>query len=183
MLARKFNKTGSKNEIRYIYDVNDRLIRKEHYDSTGQLYRINRLHHNEQNWDSDSLLDIKGHVLLVLQQSKADTSGLCLIKWYLNNDSIHSAEQRIMRLSDGSEMSNSTCYSANNCITYIYQYTEGRKIRMETWVLLPEFNSPLLTESEEYAYDEYNRITSTIRFLEPDHRNISILRHYYYPIR
>lgn len=182
LLVKKVNRDKKKDEIRYFYDTNDRLVRKEVRDSTGQLQRVNRISYSGNNWESDSLFDQQGKLLLVLKQNEGDTSGLYIIKWFFNNDSLPSAEQRIKRLADNTELSNSTCYAPDNCITFVYHYRERRRTLMETWVLQPEFNSPRLTESEEYIYNDSGKISSTIRFLEPDHRNTAILRHFYYSI-
>jgi hypothetical protein len=182
LLVKKVNRDKKKDEIRYFYDTSDRLIRKEVRDSTGQLQRINHISYSGNNWESDSLFDEAGRLLLVLKQNEGDSTGLYIIKWYFNYESVPSAEQRIKRLPDNTELSNSTCYAPDNCITFVYYYREGRRTLMETWVLQPELSSPRLTESEEYIYDTSGKLSSTIRFFEPDHRNTAVLKHYYYTV-
>lgn len=181
-IVRKQQFESGKSTTHFYYDSQQRLVRKERYDSTGHLQRIHKISYTGRYWSTDTLCDASGKTLLRLQQEATTTPGLYLVRWFFHADSVSSAEQRIQKDTTDAEISNSTCYAPDNCITYVFKYLEGRKLSMETWVLQPELNTPKLKETEEYAYSVDGQLIASTRFLEPEHRITAIFRYVKIPL-
>lgn len=169
-LLRKEKFVSPRSRVDYLYTEGGVLYRKEHYLATGELQKTNRITSDSSgNWHTDSLVDNQGRVLFVFRRTPTDNPNTYQVEWFYKGDASPSTRQLIQTDTAGNELSNSTCYSAESCVTYRFYYAGNRKLKYELWVLDPTQNSPVLKETEEYYYSTGDQPTGSVRFMEPEH--------------
>ena len=161
------------------YDERGQLIIKQHRTRDGITGKTNKITYDSNGvWMTDSLLDTDGRTLLILKKSKLNESNRFRIDWFFNDDTASGAYQIIQEDDSGLELSNTTCYAHESCITYRFFYNKGRKVRQEIWVLDEARGLPLLRETEEFYYGNNDELPSgSVRFVEPEHRSTAHFRY------
>lgn len=161
-----------KSSIEYRYNEKNVLVEKIHRDENGVHLKSNYIYSDENgSWHTDSLIDVKGKLWYVFKRAPAQKPNRFIIEWFYKLDATPSSRQIIQYDEEYHEVSNSTCYTADNCVTYVYFYQGNRKVRSEFWAMEGANAQPVLKETEEFAYDEESgdQATSSVRFLEPAH--------------
>ncbi len=173
----KFGQPGS--SVEYLYNERGHLNRKVHRNHVGEIQKTNYIYSDSSgSWYCDSLIDKSGILLFVFRRTPAKTENTYQIEWFYKKDTVASSRQLLHYDSNGNELSNSTCYSADNCISYRFFYSGNRKLSSELWVLTENGSNPVLRETEEYYYsDEDDLPEGSIRFSEPGHRRIGSYRY------
>ncbi|MFN8152695.1 MAG: hypothetical protein U0Y08_00235 [Bacteroidia bacterium] len=173
-LIRKVKYEPEKTTILYEYDSTGTLISKKHRSSSWELIKTERFTKGENgDWKTDSVFGKRNELLMALLKTKTEDSTLSFINWFYRMEETPMTVQKIKTDGAGNELSNSTCYAVDNCVTYVYRYTNNRKTGVELWVLSPDkAGMPVLTESEELIYDTGGELMARIRFSEPDHEII-----------
>lgn len=165
-----------KSSVEYIYNEKNVLLEKRHRSNDGTHTKSNYIYSDSTgSWHTDSLIDPSGRLLYTFKRTPTSKPNNYMIEWFYKRDPNPSTRQIIQYDEQGKELSNSTCYSADNCVTYVYFYNEGRKIRSEFWVMEGPNAQPVLKETEEFVYGTENskHPTATVRFLEPAHTVIA----------
>jgi hypothetical protein len=165
-----------KSSIEYIYNEKNILTEKRHVNHAGIRTKSNYIYSDSLgSWHTDSLIDSNGKLLYTFKRSPTSKPNNYMIEWFYKKDPNPSTRQIIQYDEQEKELSNSTCYSADNCVTYVYFYNEGRKIRSELWAMEGPNAQPVLKETEEYVYGAENQQqhSALIRFLEPAHTVIA----------
>lgn len=178
----KFNEKGQilyrlkfgehKTSIDYIYNEKKILVKKVHRNELNEITKNNHIYSDSTGfWHTDSLIDYKGKLLYTFKRTPTGKTNNYMIEWFYKNDPNPSSRQIIQYDENGKELSNSTCYSADNCVTYVYFYNQGHKIRTELWAMEGPNSQPILKETEEFIYstESEHHATSSVRFLEPEH--------------
>ena len=171
-LNRKVNLKEGRNFITYEYDSTGRLTGKKHRQPDWTLVKYEKYYFTGGNekWTHDSIFGKTNELLMVLTRQQTLDPGSYLVNWFFRKEASPMTTQIIKEDGQGHELSNSTCYAPDNCITYINRYNQDRKIFVELWVLSPESgSSPILKESEELVYDANGQLTARVRFKEPEH--------------
>lgn len=174
-LVEKIKKGQASGRILYTYDENGKLIRKEHFNESNRLQKQNRIQLDANGeWKQDSLLDNSGKLLYLFKREKrVDRENTWQIDWYFSSDTSASTRQLIQYDAVGNEISNSTCYSADNCITYRFSYQNKHKSYSELWVYQPGGTNPELKETEEWYFENDDYPKGSVRFVEPEHRIVA----------
>ena len=165
-----------KSSIEYIYNEKKILVEKKHRSDDGTHTKSNYIYSDSLgSWHTDSLIDTQGKLLYTFKRTPTSKPDNFMIEWFYKKDPQPSSRQIIQYDENGKELSNSTCYSADNCVTYVYFYNEGRKIRSEFWAMEEPNAQPVLKETEEFVYEKENQQqpSSSLRFLEPTHTLMS----------
>ena len=165
-----------KTSIEYLYNEKNVLVEKRHRSNDGTRTKSNYIYSDSTgSWHTDSLIDSNGKLLYTFKRSPTSNPNNFMIEWFYKRDPNPSTRQIIQYDEHEKELSNSTCYSADNCVTYVYFYNEGRKIRSELWVMEGPNAQPVLKETEEFVYEKENQQqhSALIRFLEPAHTVIA----------
>ncbi|MBL7922821.1 MAG: hypothetical protein JNL88_01345 [Bacteroidia bacterium] len=177
-LSRKIKYGNPAALIDYVYNSSGVLIRKEHRNPAGEIQKINKIYSDANGeWNLDSLQDKNGKTLFVFRRHPGERENTKIVEWFYKNDTLPSTRQLIQSDTMGNELSNSTCYSADNCVTYRFFYNGSRKLKAEMWVLDGTTNAPVLRETEEFYYTEGEFATGSVRFLEPEHLCTSRFRY------
>jgi hypothetical protein len=159
-----------KSSIEYIYNEKNVLVEKRHRSNDGTHTKSNYIYSDSTgSWHTDSLIDTQRKTLYTFKRTPTSKPDNFMIEWFYKSDPNPSSRQIIQYDEKGKELSNSTCYSSDNCVTYVYFYNEGRKIRSEFWVMEGPNAQPILREIEEYYYAEDEFAIGSIRFAEPEH--------------
>lgn len=161
-----------KSSIEYIYNEKNILIEKRHRSNDSTRTKSNYIYSDSTgSWHTDSLIDSNGKLLYTFKRTTTSNPNNFMIEWFYKKDPQPSSRQIIQYDENGKELSNSTCYSADNCVTYVYFYNEGRKIRSEFWAMEGPNAQPVLKETEEFVYEKENQQqpSASVRFLEPAH--------------
>ncbi|MBK7964009.1 MAG: hypothetical protein IPK10_00930 [Bacteroidetes bacterium] len=161
-----------KTSIEYIYNEKNILIKKIHRNDSHEITKYNLIYSDESGfWHTDSLIDPMGKLLYTFKRTPTDKPNNFMIEWFYKRDPNPSSRQIIQYDDQGKELSNSTCYTADNCVTYVFFYHQEHKIRSELWVMEGVDAQPILKETEDFVYSTENahQPTSSIRFSEPDH--------------
>ena len=161
-----------KSSIEYIYTEKNVLVEKKHRSEDGTHTKSNFIYSDSLGtWHTDSLIDTHGKLLYTYKRTPTLKPNNFMIEWFYKKDPQPSSRQIIQYDENGKELSNSTCYSADNCVTYVYFYNEGRKIRSEFWAMEGPNVQPVLRETEELVYEKENQQqpSASVRFLEPAH--------------
>ena len=165
-----------KSSIEYIYNEKNTLVEKKHRIDDGTHTKSNYIYSDSSgSWYTDSLIDTQGKLLYTFKRTPTSKPNNFMIEWFYKKDTAPSSRQIIQYDENGKELSNSTCYSADNCVTYVYFYNEDRKIRSEFWAMEGPNAQPVLKESEEFVYQKENQQqpSASVRFLEPAHTVMS----------
>ncbi len=170
-LTRKVRFAEENSLILFEYDSLGRLAGKKHRKQNWQLIKSEKYYFDESgSWKIDSIFGTNDELLMVLTRQRVDESGVFHIKWYFRTEKTPMTTQIVKEDEKGTEITNSTCYSPDNCITYINSFHNGRKTNVELWVLSPETGvNPRLAETEELIYDPSGKLTGRVRFKEPEH--------------
>lgn len=169
-----------KTSIEYIYNEKNILIKKIHRNDTNEITKINLIYSDENGfWHTDSLIDPSGRLLYTFKRTPTAKPNNYMIEWFYKRDPNPSSRQIIQYDENGKELSNSTCYTADNCVTYVYFYHHGHKIRSELWAMEGPNAQPVLKETEDFVYSTENahQPTTSVRFAEPDHTIIGRFRY------
>jgi hypothetical protein len=161
-----------KTSIEYIYNEKNILIKKIHRNDTNEITKINLIYSDENGfWHTDSLMDPSGRLLYTFKRTPTAKPNNYMIEWFYKRDPNPSSRQIIQYDENGKELSNSTCYTADNCVTYVYFYNNGHKIRAELWAMEGIDAQPVLKETEEFVYSTIHTYhpNSSVRFSEPEH--------------
>lgn len=174
-LVEKTKKGQASGIIRYTYNDAGKLVLKEHFDEQKQLQKQNRIVLDSTGeWRLDSLLDSSGKLLYLFKREKReDRENTWQIDWYFRSDSVASTRQLVQHDGSGLEISNSTCYSVDNCVTYRFRYQNRHKSYCELWVYEPGGTNPALKETEEWYFENEEHAKGSIRFAEPEHRIVA----------
>ncbi|MBK9637172.1 MAG: hypothetical protein IPO63_04915 [Bacteroidetes bacterium] len=165
-----------KSSIEYIYNEKNILVEKRHRNHDGTRTKSNFIYSDSLgSWHTDSLIDSNGKPLYTFKRTPSTKPNSYIIEWFYKRDPNPSTRQIIQYDENEKETSNSTCYSADNCVTYVYFYNDGRKIRSELWAMEGPNTQPVLKETEEFVYGNeiHQQPSAIIRFLEPDHTAIA----------
>jgi hypothetical protein len=162
----------SKTSIEYIYNEKNILIKKIHRNDTNEITKYNFIYSDEGGfWHTDSLIDPAGRLLYTFKRTPTAKPNNYMIEWFYKRDPNPSSRQIIQYDENGKELSNSTCYTADNCITYVYFYSHEHKVRSELWAMEGPNAQPVLKETEDFIYssEHTHHPTGSVRFSEPDH--------------
>lgn len=170
-LTRKIRFAEENSLILFEYDSLGRLTGKKHRAANWQLTKNEKYFFDAGGqWTIDSIFGKNDELLMVLTRQRGNEPGMFLINWYFRTEKSPMTSQIVKEDSKGTELSNSTCYSPDNCITYINKFNNGRKIFVELWVMSPETGAnPTLAETEELIYDAQGTLAGRVRFKEPEH--------------
>lgn len=156
--------------VYYKYNQQGKLIHKNHQNISGEFQKENNITLDSTGtWTVDSLTGKKGETLAVFKRTPLSKPYRYQIEWFFKGDSKPSTRQIIQEDELGNELSNSTCYNSDNCVTYKNYYNGNRKMRTELWVLESTSNTPVLRESEDYYYQDGDDPIGSVRFKEPEH--------------
>lgn len=177
-LQKKVKFGNPSSTIEYNYNQQGILISKVHRDSSGLVQKTNRIYSDSSgSWHTDSLIDKSGKLLFVFRRTPLQSENRYQVEWFYKNDDKASSRQIIQYDTLGNELSNSTCYSADNCLTYRFIYSGNRKIKSELWVLNGSKDLPVLRETEDFYYAEGDWAVGSVRFEEPAHLCTSRFRY------
>jgi hypothetical protein len=169
-----------KTSIEYIYNEKNILVKKIHRNDTNEITKINHIYSDEHGfWHTDSLIDPSGRLLYTFKRTPTAKPNNYMIEWFYKKDPNPSSRQIIQYDENGKELSNSTCYTADNCVTYVYFYNHGHKIRSELWAMEGPNVQPVLKETEDFVYSTIHtqHPNSSVRFSEPEHTIIGRFRY------
>lgn len=167
--------------VNYQYNASGQLIGKKHTDRKNQLIKYERYTlDSEGEWIIDTIFGKNDELLLILTRQRTAAPGVYQIQWYFKNELAPMTTQLVQENEQKEELSNSTCYSPDNCITTLNRFNNGRKTAVELWVLTPDRSQPVLRETEELFYDSTGRLTLRVRFLEPDHTILERNKYLYF---
>lgn len=181
LLVKKIRLAEENTTISYTYDEQQKVIGKRHTNAKSQLIKYERLTvDNEGEWIIDTIFGKSDELLMILTRQRTTEPGVFRIHWYFKNELVPMTTQLVRTDEQGNELSNSTCYSPDNCITTINKYTDGKKTAVELWVLSPGIPQPELKETEELYYDEQGKLILRIRYAEPDHTILERNKYLYF---
>jgi len=159
-----------KSSIEYLYTKEQVLYKKVHRNADGIIQKTNNIYSDSSgSWHTDSLIHVSGKVLYVFKRKPTEMPNNYMIEWFFKRDPNPSSRQIIQYDESGKELSNSTCYSADNCVTYVFYYNGDQKIRSELWAMDGPNSQPIQKEIEEFVYENGTQPTYSIRFAEPAH--------------
>ena len=173
-LARKVKMEEERTLILYEYDSAGHLTGKKHRNERWELQKYEKYTLNEQGeWMIDSMFGKTNELLMTLVRKPSDQPDVYFVNWFFRYEETPMTVQKIKTDSSGNELSNSTCYAVDNCVTYVFRYEKDRKTGVELWELGPDkFGVPVLKESEELVYDERGQLIGRVRYREPEHEII-----------
>ena len=170
LLLKKVRLAEENTIVTYEYNEQRQVIGKRHTNGKNQLLKYERLTlDSEGEWIIDTIFGKSDELLMILTRQRTTDPNVFRIQWYFKNELAPMTTQLVRMDENRNEISNSTCYSPDNCITTLNKYNNGTKNSVELWVLSPGLTQPELKETEELYYNEKGLLTLRIRYKEPEH--------------
>jgi len=176
-----FEKDSIHSSATFIFKNDSLILQKNEFNNKGVFVKYNRSYYNNKNeWIADSTFDANNK-LLAFKIIERDSffNNLIVNATDLSNPS-QIINQRIHKDEFNNNVSNTICYSPENCITEKYSFKGNKKYLSEIWILSPTLQYPILKESVSYIYDENGKLKMTVTNSGDKDQCESILYFYYF---